>query len=162
MSGEEAIRIKDGKRRTGRIYISIPTTGRTGRVLQTNRHDMLEILPRTSPRTPGIYDRFRTDPSLSNPGRLGRRSCSATQQIPHVSILFWRTEELQPKRPHQSTPHQTTMATRFCQEPKCHGHYPWTYPCSGCPDRRRKSYPPTGREVFQMSQKGTHEQGLSG
>ena len=57
---------------------------------------------------------------------------------------------------------QTTVATRFCKEPKCHGSYPWTYPCKGCPDRRRKSHPPTGREVFQMSKKGTYEPRLPG
>ena len=60
---------------------------------------------------------------------------------------FGGQKRFNPKKP-KSTTHQTAVATRFCKEPKCHGSYPWTYLCSGCPDRRGKSHPPTGREVF--------------
>ena len=43
---------------------------------------------------------------------------------------------------------QTAVATKFCQRPKCHGHFGWTYTCSGCPDRRRKKPPYERGEVF--------------
>ena len=56
---------------------------------------------------------------------------------------------------------KTTVATRICKKPKCHGSYPWTYPCQGCPHRQWKGHIMPRREVFQMPKEGPHEPRLS-
>ena len=117
-------------------------------------------IPGTSSGIARVYDCLWANSALPKVGRLDWRSHPSTQQVSNLPILFWRTKEFQSTES-QSTTHQTTVATRFCKKPKCHGSYPWTYPCPGCPDRRRKSHPLTGRQMFQMSQKGTYEPRLS-
>ena len=114
---------------------------------------MPKILPRTSTGTTGFNDRLWTNTPLPDPRGLDRRSYPTTQQVPHVPILFWRMEGLQPKEP-QSMTHQTAVATRFCQEPKCHGSYPWTYPCLGCPDRWQRTTLRQEGRCFKCHKKG--------
>ena len=144
-SPETTLRTSHGERRVGRLHIKVQTTLRTSWVPRTNRHDLRPIFPGTTQRTQGSHDKLRTNQTLSNAGRLGRRSNQATQQIPHIPSPLRFKKRRQSEIPEQPTPHEATVATRVCKEPKCHGSYPWTYPCQGCPHRRRKGHSTPGR-----------------
>ena len=70
-----------------------------------------------------------------------------------MAECFWQKKESTPETLWAKT-HQTTVATKICQRPECHGSYPWTYLCQGCPDQRRTGYLQKEGRCFNCKKQG--------